>query len=303
MTMCGTRSPTLDAFGNSGRCGVAKPGFLLAVCSAKVARANPDPQLQEFALHLQALAGWPTRPDVGGTQIVDEWLYLRTPDNKIFRFVFSVDFFASAGDGRWWHDHRMPGGLAFTANSLGHMVRIREWYEGQTAQTEWALRVAMLTIDAAARDVPYGPVTWLLEQTAGRPFKKFSWTEATPLPDVQKLHGKDCGSYAGYLHTDHAVRPEFFQAYEAPPTREQPWAMDFTYIFDRESPDHNPFMGHIVEETEVIGELGPSTEWRAIGAFPEEAAEPHDRGSDLEKRLQRCRLWRLTDDEETALIS
>src|SRR5205823_13856784 len=34
-----------------------------------------------------------------------------------------VNYFSAQGDGRWWHDHRIPGGMAFSMNSVGHMAR------------------------------------------------------------------------------------------------------------------------------------------------------------------------------------
>ena len=102
-------------------------------------------------------------------EIVDEWLYLRHPKtNNLVKFVFSIDFFATAGDRRWWHDHRIPGGIAFTANSLGHMAKREEWYGHRTDRTEWALRTAMNTIAEAAtknssgKDIPYSRLPRLL---------------------------------------------------------------------------------------------------------------------------------------------
>src|SRR4051794_34715163 len=88
--------------------GEAKHGFMLVFCNDKVALANPDEALYYFSLHLQELAGWSGRPHINENYIVDEWLYLRHPKTKkVLKFTFSVDFFAAAGDRRWWHDHRV----------------------------------------------------------------------------------------------------------------------------------------------------------------------------------------------------
>src|SRR5262249_42747389 len=126
-----------------------------------------------------------------------ESLFLERPDDReLFSFSIGIDFFASQGDGRWWQDHRVPGGIAFTANSVGHMGRYREWYEHKTNQEEWLLATAMGTIDLAA-DTQYGRATWLRDISAdGRPI----------LPDVpcpfsnfenlkQSLRGKDWTRY------------------------------------------------------------------------------------------------------------
>ncbi len=238
--------------------GEPRHGFMLVVCDPKVCKANPDQMLYQFALHLQRLAGWRTQPESRGNDIVYEWLYLRHPKTtEIVKFTFSVDFFAAAGDKRWWHDHRVPGGIAFTANSLGHMVRHQEWYGGKSNQAEWAVRTAMLTINTASKEAPHGPVTYLLDESHGRPIRPYPWTEATKPSDAERLAGKDCGSYAGHLHTDHAVRLEFFQPHEIPAHKDEPYLMDFKYIFDQSEDDNRLFMqGEPVAEEQVELELG-----------------------------------------------
>ncbi len=286
--------------------GLPKHSFILSVCSSRITYARADTQLRQFALYAQDLAGWRGRPDVKEAEVVDEWLYLRQPDGKIVKFVFSVDFFASAADRQWWHDHRIPAGIAFTANSLGHMVRYRELYGGESDQIEWALRTAMLTIDNAAKDVPHGPATWLMDKIAGRPFREFAWTEDTELPGGKKLGDKDCGSYAGYLHTDHAIRAEFFEQGQIPPRKHEPWSMDFTYIFDPASPDYVPFMvGHPASQEEVDRELQVASTWRAIGAAEadDSRAVASAKDPDQEERLRICRSWQLTEEEVMQISS
>jgi hypothetical protein len=220
--------------------GEARHGFLLSVCDEKVAWARQDEALLQFAMRIQDLAGWVGRPvknDNNSNDVVDEWLYLRNPvDNQIRKFTFSVDFFATVGDKLWWHDHRVPGGMAFTANSLGHMVRHQEWYGAKAGRMEWALQTAMQTIGQAAKHSPHGPATYLRDETHG-PLRPYAWTEETKPSDREILKGKDCGSYGGYLHTDHAVRPEFFRPHEIPAYFDTPYLMDFAYIFGNRSPE------------------------------------------------------------------
>jgi hypothetical protein len=287
--------------------GRPKHGFLLSVCDAKVAHASPDEALRQFALHLQNLAGWISRPHSRNNDVVDEWLYLRHPtDADVVKFTFSVDFFASAGDKRWWHDHRIPGGMAFTANSLGHMMRWQEWYEGKSDRTEWALRTAMLTIDAADKNAPHAPATYLLTEPPGRPLRPYTWTEATKPSDKEKLSGKDCGSYGGSLHTDHAVRAEFFQPQETPLYKNEPYPMDFAYIFDSSEEDHQPFIvGHPVNAAAVEAEIGLPEELQAIGTDPNAVAEesrPGPASDQLAEALAKCRAWQLTITDEAALL-
>jgi hypothetical protein len=291
---------------NRARRGEPRHGFLLAVCDEKVALAAPDEALRQFATHLQTLAGWPTRPDMNN-DIVDEWLYLKNPKTgDIVKFTFSVDFFATAGDKRWWHDHRIPGGMAFTANSLGHMVRHQEWYEEKAGRIEWALRTAMLTIASAAKEVPHGPATYLRDEKHG-PLRPYSWSEETKPSEKEKLKGKDCGSYGGYLHTDHASRGEFFDPHEAPAYKEKPYLMDFTYSFDPASADHLPFMaGEPVTESEIEAELGRVADMRVIDADTGHGdvggPPPSPLGTRIEQALARCRQWRLSPGQVDALL-
>ncbi|MCI0624083.1 MAG: hypothetical protein L0387_20920 [Acidobacteria bacterium] len=127
--------------------------FLLVVLSPRVALAAPDENLYRFACKIRDLAGW--SPDTGTTAkdaVSHDFLYLPHPTEGLYYgYRFNVDFFAAAGDGRWWHDHRLPGGIAFTANSTGHMRYFREWYgkEVQEKLNDWFLTQAMNTVAAA----------------------------------------------------------------------------------------------------------------------------------------------------------
>lgn len=289
--------------------GEPRHGFILSVCDAKVTYAEPNDALRWFSLRVQELAGWPSRADFRDNDVADEWVYLQHPESlEIAKFTFSVDYFASAADGRWWHDHRVPGGLAFTANSLGHMVRHHEWYGKKADRIEWALRTAMLTIAAAEPDKPHCPATYLLDEAKnhGRPIRPYNWAEATPPPKLEKLKGKDCGSYAGYLHTDHAIRREFFLPGDAPEYKDKPYLMDFAYIFDTATVDHAPFMaGERVTEAEVDADLGPPGDMRTIAAdAPTPPAEhrPDAFTKQIRDALERTRAWRMSDEEEASLL-
>lgn len=87
-----------------------------------------------------------------------------------------MNYFSAQGDGRWWRDHRFPGGMAYSMNSVGHMARARaEEVAGRTAGlaeslrdvprerlTYWALPTAMKTIGVPAEGSTRG--TWLGER-------------------------------------------------------------------------------------------------------------------------------------------
>jgi hypothetical protein len=255
----------------------AAHSLILVVASPKVALAAPDENLRDFANAILTLSGW----SVGKKRfarplntISSGFLYLRNPsDRKLYGFQFNVDFFACAGDDRWWHDHRFPAGIAFTANSLGHMRAYREWYGGKAGDgTAWSLKQAMLTIDQAKKHKvivsgktlqqdPDGRVTWLLPLSAsGEPVVASIPSPLQPMP--RTLEGKDWTKYAGYLHTDHAVREEFFQDREAPPTTERPYQMDFTYIYSESQGEFAEFSaGRLFTDDAVFAEIGQPDQW------------------------------------------
>ena len=98
--------------------------FTLVFATDGLMLAAPDENLRRFADRLLELAGWgPDRQAKRGENpISSDFLYLQNPvDDAYYGFQFNIDFFAAAGDKRWWHDHRLPGGIGFTANSTGHM--------------------------------------------------------------------------------------------------------------------------------------------------------------------------------------
>ncbi len=231
--------------------GRAAHSFVLVVASPTVAYAAADKHLRAFSDRVLELAGWgATRRGARPRNAISgDYLYLREPNGEgLLGYRFNLDYFACAGDGRWWHDHRAPGGIAFTANSTGHMLAFRKTYLGRGDSQEWAARQAMLTIASAhgkedvsdGEEVGGGRATWLrpldadgeaLARGVRCPFEK------TP----RSLEGKDWTRYEGWLHTDHAVREEFFVERERPATAERPYLMDFTYLYDEGEEDFEVF--------------------------------------------------------------
>jgi hypothetical protein len=188
-------------------------------------------------------------------------------EQRFWKFTFSVDFFGAQGDRRWWHDHRSPGGLLFTANSVGHMRLYRELYEGKAEQAEWVVQSAMKTIDDAA-ETSWGRATWLKPLGPdGQPVvASVPCPFAKPAGLKAELANRDWTRYAGYLHSDHSVRPEFFSL-SAEPSGEvlrQEHLQDFTYLYDRSTRDHAKFMGVEVTAEEVMGALGAIETWTAM---------------------------------------
>ncbi len=284
----------------------AAHSFMLVVASQTVALAEPDANLEAFSNRLLELAGWSLdahRSARRVNEISSDYLYLRNPsDGRLYGFQFNLDFFACAAHDRWWHDHRVPGGVAFTANSLGHMRAFREWYlEKARDASEWALRLAMVTIENAepgkvpakkgSAPVAEGRVTWLRPLQDGKPFLANVASPLTKIP--ASLHGKDWTKYEGYLHTDHAVRAEFFRDRNVPPTIDKRYIMDFTYIYAQNEPDFAEFTGgRPFTDEEVYAEIGPPEEWS------HRAGPPHHLRSEQDsvlvaEQLAACKGWLL----------
>lgn len=281
-------------------------GFMLVFASHKVALAAPDDNLRRFSDKILEIAGWgpERRGRSRGNTISSDFLYLRNPaDGFFYGFQFNVDYFAVAGDGRWWHDHRIPGGVAFTANSTGHMRYFKDWYSDRGSDHgEWAVKQAMITIAQAhptksgTPGLPGsdGRVTWLRDlDTEGKPLLAEIRCPMTNVPG--QLQGKDWTRYEGVLHTDHAVRAEFFADREDPITADQPYLMDFTYLYDKPQADFVKFMAGVrTSEEEVYAEIGKPDIWgrRDPGEFGHRTKEQVKQVADL---LRVCEAWKAVE--------
>jgi hypothetical protein len=284
-------------------------GLVLCVLSQRVNFAEPNQILQEFAQKILSLWGCRSTTEPQG-EVHWEEVFLENPNTKKFvRFEFSVDFFAAAGDQRWWHDHRIPGGVAFTANSVGHMRRYREWYEGRSDQESWVLETAMGTIAEAAK-TEYGQATWLRPLISRRPFVP---EIACPVIKPRaKLEGYDWTRYAGHLHTDHAVRPEFFRVNpdKPPEAKQREWLLDFQYLYDGRSRDHVRFVEGIeVSQQEVDEKVGRPEDYVSI-ASPRRPKSKREGGTgifdldhrvEIERLLDVCKGWALSTAEKSQL--
>jgi hypothetical protein len=291
--------------------GMASPahGFVLWVVSRKVARAEPNEALRRFATLLRKCWGCPVATDNEGNDVATERLFLQNPSTgRVLQFTFNIDYFGAQGDGRWWHDHRFPGGIAFTANAMGHMARYHEYYENKQNQNAWSLETAMLTIDSAA-ETRFGRATNLLNLTDEHPAVRF----ACPVPGIDRrpaLKGRDWTRYVGDLHTDHSIRREFFEPGPArrPSLADSHWLQDFTYLYDANSDDYkNMIAGQAISEQEATEALGPREEWRtivlprrdrAVAAVLRAGSSPSRRPVRAETRiqaaLQECDRWKLS---------
>lgn len=280
-------------------------GFILLAAHEKLVFAKPDENLKAFALKLRSLWDIQVTTDTEGNDVAFDDLYLRNPfTDEYYKFIFNADFFATAGDGRWWHDHRMPGGLAFSANSLGHMLRHKQWYEDkeEIETTKWGLRLAMHTIASGANvATKEGAATFLLDLNRGRPMKPlscpFAAQDALPAP----VRDKDWTTYGGYYHTDHSVRDELFADRGGPVTETRPFSLDFSYIYNPVDVDYVGLIaGQLVSKNEIDAKIGSEFTRRRLTP---NRSRSRNVAARIAATIERCTDWALTDEESNILLN
>jgi hypothetical protein len=299
--------------------------FLLVVESRRLERAAPDDNLKRFANYLLGLVGWSEHRRAmlrGENPVTSDYLYMRHPDTRDYvGFRFNIDFFAAAGDGRWWHDHRFPGGVAFTANATGHMKAFREWYSDRGGSNPaWALTQAMMTVARAHPTKPVKPeappteqtakeegrLTWLLDLKDGRPI-----VERLPCPFAavpKQLANKDWTKYEGWIHTDHAVREEFFAGCDDPVAASAAVRRsiaprlplnDLTYLYDDTQEEFKKFTaGKPFTQAEVFADVGRPEEWDNRSERLVTPRRTDDQTAEVAELLVRCRGWEEADQAE-----
>ena len=245
-------------------------GFLIAVVSKAIAFARRGPTLKDFAesiceLYLGARESDEKHHD-------DLVLELATGGAVVNRrWEVGVNYFSAQGDGLWWHDHRFPGGVAFSMNSVGHMARAKAEEliatnpemaakaasVPQDKLAYWALPAAMGIIGAKVAGSKRG--TWLVE------YGTFPEDKEPPTFDERRARfGRHLANfshnrYRGHYHTDVSIPSDFF--------REELWELEkigvredlfFTYLHSLADPAYES-MGIGIEEL-LIEESGASND-------------------------------------------
>jgi hypothetical protein len=221
-----------------------KSGFVILALSDKIARAQPGEETKRLAQRLCQLY-LHTEVELDSIYWDDLRLQFPVPDKTSLQWRVGVNYFCAQGDGRWWHDHRIPGGMAFSMNSVGHMVKSRalheamqhleekvglaggDWVKSKLESLNDALIFAMRTIDKAA-DAISGRATKLLP--APEDASALPRCPVEPLP--KDLSGKNHCKYAGYYHTDVTLPSEYFAPDVERPASTPRLELDFTYLFD-----------------------------------------------------------------------
>ena len=228
-----------------------RSGFILLATSEQLVNALPDENLLAFTKELASLF---LLEDVAEDQIyLDEiFLEMPTPSKMTWRWNVGVNYFGSAGDKRWWQDHRIPGGIGFSTNSVGHLAKAGmiaekmnelhqllaesgdEFVATKINSLPTALEWAMRTIHNASES-PSGKATELL------PLDSSSSTSlGCPVKLPTFLQDRNHCMYRGWYHTDITVPSEYFRADVERPTSVSSHELDFTYLFDTDlsNPDY-----------------------------------------------------------------
>src|ERR1700730_3137855 len=250
-------------------------GFVLLVVSERLASALPNATVAEFARRLCSL--YLVR-EIQMDQVFHDEIFLEKPGSPrtTWKWLVGANYFSAHADGRWWNDHRIPGGAGFSMNSVGHMVKSELLSRGLQALDEMigeqvsgrtelkveslgtALEFLMRTIAMAAETLS-GKATELL------PIGDLS---SCPFPLPQQLRDKNYREYGGYYHTDFTLPSEYFRDDVSRPMNISQYTLDFTYLFENtvENPDHQ-MMGLGRRIREVGGPLG-----KFGGTMPREVA-------------------------------
>jgi len=243
-----------------------KSGFIILSFSRRLADASPDSVMREFAQRLCSL--YLLEDEIRTDVIYTDATYLEKPgvDRMTWKWLVGVNFFSASADQRWWQDHRIPGGIGFSMNSVGHLVKsgilaraLQQFDELLGASSEplattkidsleKALEFAMRTIWGASTAVS-GKATELLplpHDLAMLPVSK------CPAELPRFLVEKNYCTYQGYYHTDVTLPSDYFLPDVKRPQHVKPIELDFTYLFRRDI--DNPAFKSMGEGSRIRGE-------------------------------------------------
>ncbi len=251
-----------DAWRRRARIGESH-GFIILAISPHIARATAGPELLTLARHLCGL--YLGQDDLDRILLDDLVLEIQIESNREYRaWSVGVNYFSAQGDGKWWRDHRIPGGMAFSMNSVGHMARTKaeamirrnpDLAAGclevpRERLTYWALPTAMKTIGPPIEGSTRG--TWLAERGQ---FPEDS--EPPTYEQRQRVFGALAGfsenRYLGCYHTDETIPSIYFdpsitKLAEATPKDN----LYFTYLHSPGDPDYTRMgIGTLIEALEA----------------------------------------------------
>jgi len=207
--------------------------FLILLLSRSLVNKEPGDRLKEICRRLLELYMELDRIDDDTFRTQREYLFLRksgAANSKLLKFSTLPNIFCAQADGRWWHDHRTPGGVMVTSNALGHFIHSRTGTIPSLQEKEkiLALEHAMRTINNAYRGparsrLKHCPATFLLPIKDG---------ETSPLREGSDFRKYSADHYQGYFHADHLIPSVFFTKERDPRELKLYDNLTFRYIFD-----------------------------------------------------------------------
>lgn len=273
-----------------------RSAFVILALSPRIARALPGPEMRELARRLCYLY---LETDIEMDNVYLDHIYLQKPGARLttWKWLAGINYFCAQGDKRWWQDHRIPGGVGFSINSVGHLVKsgmianaMKEldrlmdapdegYPESKVDSLAKALDLAMRTIGKAS-DTISGKATELLpltEDISSLPVL------ACPVKLSSAMSDKNFCEYIGHYHTDYTLPSKYFLPNVERPEGVKIHSLDFTYLFHKsiDNPDHRL--------------MGEGQQIRQIEAN-------YDETLDLNK-MTYPQLKRLMGEEEEVLIS
>jgi len=212
--------------------------FVILLVSRTLVEQEPGDDLKEVCRRLMELYMEIDQIEDDTFRAQREYVFFRQREPEkaqLLKFSTLPNVFAAQGDGRWWHDHRTPGGIMITSNALGHFMYSRTVKTVLDETTKlWALENAMRTINNAYRG-PQGrrvqrykhcPATFLVNSAEG---------EKSPLPQTSDFRRYSADHYEGFFHTDHLIPSVYFHK-EADPAKLPLYEnLTFRYIYDSTS--------------------------------------------------------------------
>jgi hypothetical protein len=250
--------------------------FIIAVLSDTLAFATPSETVRKIALRLCEL--YLLEPIEADRVYLDRlWLEQPGSQDATWEWVAGVNYFSAQGDGRWWQDHRFPAGIAFSVNSVGHMVKsgklaralhdleeamgtaLPDFRVPNVSSLEKALELAMGTIYKASEAVSGKATSLVALVESGEERPKCP----VRLPNFLSLF--DYCSYVGFYHTDHTIPSAYFRPNVSRPADTEPLDLDFTYLFRKalDNPDYDRMgEGRRVRDSTGVTRVTPGGESR-----------------------------------------
>jgi hypothetical protein len=207
--------------------------FVILFISPTLINCPPDERLKELCRRLMQLYMELPQLEDDSFHTQREYVFLRGiggDPQRLLKFSTLPNVFCAQGDGRWWHDHRTPGGIMITSNALGHFAYSRSSTRTIAEKEKLeSLQNAMRTINYAFKPnrknsgLTHCPATSLINRSPD---------EATPLPPRFEHFIKSPRKYRGFFHTDHLIPSVFFRPERDPKQLQAYEQLELSYIFD-----------------------------------------------------------------------